>query len=176
MPPEHQGPRRGLIISVAAYSLNRVLGHKGKLPWHLPKDLRFFREVTKGHPIIMGRPTFESLGKPLPARTNIVITSKKDLKIPGCIVVHSLEEAIREAEKAPGSDKIFIGGGGVVYGEAMPYVDQMYLTLIHGTFEGDAFFPEFKESEWKLISEEKHHKDAEHAYDFDFLVFERRNK
>jgi len=161
---------------IAACSLNRVLGFQGKLPWKLPKDLKFFHDTTKGHPVIMGRATYESLGKPLPNRTNIVITSKKGLNIPGCIVVHSLEESFVEAEKAPGSEKIFIGGGGVVYTEALPHSDFIYLTRIHGTFEGDAFFPEFDQTEWKLISEEKHGIDEKHAQAFDFLVFERARK
>lgn len=121
----------------------------------------------------MGHSTFDSLGKPLPGRTNIVLSRNPDLKISGCVVTNDLQEAFRIAEKAPGSDEIFVTGGGQIYEMAIPYLDRMYITVIHGRFKGDAHFPKYDPKPWKLVSEDRHPVDENHAQSYDFLIFER---
>lgn len=141
------------ISIIAAVSKNGVIGKKGELPWYIPEDLRHFKELTTGHPIIMGRKTFESIGKPLPNRANIIITRDAGYEAEGCLVVHSLEEALEkagEAEKNPpllklrkGKSEVFVIGGGEIYNEAIKVADKLYLTLIEDNFEGDVFFPDY---------------------------------
>jgi dihydrofolate reductase len=155
------------IAIVAAIGKNRELGLKDKLLWHIPEDIKRFRELTSGHPIIMGRKTFESIlgysGKPLPRRTNIVVTRDRNYEaglrergIESVLVANSLEEAIEIAKKSPGSDEIHIGGGAQLYAEAIPLVDRLYLTLINDTKEADTFFPEY-EPHFKHKSQEEQH-------------------
>ncbi|MFZ2555856.1 MAG: dihydrofolate reductase [Minisyncoccia bacterium] len=146
-----------MISIIAAIGRNRVLGKDNELLWRIPDDLKRFKELTLGHPIIMGRKTFESiiasLGKPLPGRTNIVVTRDPmwDLRSPTSVMrAGSIEEAIEKAKAALGGEKIFIGGGGQIYAEALPLVDKLYLTLIDDEKEGDSFFP-FYESEFTNI-------------------------
>ena len=181
------------ISLIAAASENNVIGKDNALPWHLPHDLAYFKRVTDGSPVIMGRKNYESiiaaLGKPLPNRRNIIITRQEDLECEGCDVVHSLEEAIDAAKdhlstaschslsvSARGEleviQEIFIIGGGQIYAEALPKADRVYLTRVHTEIEGDVFFPELGE-EWKEVSREHHEKDEEHAHAFTFMVFER---
>ncbi len=128
----------------------------GKLPWHIPDDLKRFKQLTTGHPIIMGRKTFDSIialrGKPLPNRTNIVITRDPTFKIEGCVVVHSLEEALEKAKKIENKE-IFIIGGGQIFEQAIPFADRIYLTLVEGKYEADTFFPNYPEFK-KLVSQE----------------------
>lgn len=128
-----------MIISlIAAMAENRVIGRDNAIPWHLSDDLIRFREITMGHPVIMGRKTFESIGKPLPGRKNIIITRNPDFQPEGCIVVHGLRDALTESA---GSDEVFICGGGEIFGNALPLADRIYLTVIHEEYEGDTFFP-----------------------------------
>ena len=134
------------ISAIAAIGKNRELGFRGKLPWHVPEDLKHFKETTLGHPVIMGRKTFESLGikKPLPGRLNIVITRNPDYAAEGALVVSSIEDAIAEARKHD-QEEIFIIGGAGIFKLAMHLIDRLYLTVIGGEFEADTFFPEYGE-------------------------------
>ena len=154
---------------------NRVIGNKGKLPWNMPADLKYFRDKTKGKPIIMGRKTFESMGKkPLPNRANIIITRDQNYKADGAIVVHSPEEAITEAEKY-GTEEAMVIGGSQIYKEFLPIANRIYLTIIEGEFKGDAFFPEYDITEWKETSYDEHERDAKNPNDYTFLVLERKS-
>lgn len=162
-----------MILSIiAAASENNVIGREGTLPWRLPKDMQYFREKTRGAPVIMGRKTFESLSAPLPSRENIVIT-RQEKDIPGCTVVHSLEAALAAASKG-NPREVFVIGGEAIFAEALPRADRVYLTRVHATVEGDTYFPEFDPAEWRLVSAERHEADSEHAYPFTFQVFEHR--
>lgn len=162
-----------MILSlIAAVSENNVIGNKGTLPWHLPDDLRRFRRLTEGCPIIMGRKTHESIGKPLAGRTNIIITRHKR-KVEGCRVVHSLKEALK-VSRAFGAVEVFVIGGGEIYTRALPLADHFYLTRVHAEVEGDTFFPKWNEGEWREVSQERHEADAAHPYPYTFLVYERR--
>ena len=127
-----------MISIIAAASENNVIGNENKLLWHLPADLKFFKSTTSGHPMIMGRKTFESIGKPLPGRATIIITRQDDYKPDGVIVVHSLKEALKEAEKI--DEEVFIVGGGEIYKQAMFLVDRIYLTRVFATYNGDTHF------------------------------------
>ena len=135
-----------LVSLVVAMAKNRVIGAQNKLPWSIPEDLKRFREITTGHPIIMGRKTYESIGRPLPKRTNIVITRDPGLKFEGCHRCGSLDEAIALAsrEDVPGREEVMVIGGGEIYRQALPRADRIYLTLIDHEVKGEAFFPEFK--------------------------------
>ncbi len=161
-----------MIISIiAAIGENRELGFRGSIPWHLPEDFKRFKELTIGHPVIMGQRTFESIGKPLPGRTNIVLTKSLDFYADGCRVVRSLDEALDIAKK---SNEAFVIGGGQIYHLAMPVARKLYLTQVHGKFEADTFFPEWSDAEWRLVSSEPYTKDGRNAFDYDFCVYERK--
>jgi dihydrofolate reductase len=160
------------IALIAAISRNHVLGKDNQLVWHLPKDLRFFKTKTLGYPVVMGRKTFESFGKPLRGRTNIIITRNPGYRVEGATVVASLDEAIREAATYK-CDMIFIAGGAEIYRQALPLADTMYLTHIHADLDGDAFFPEFSEEAWQAVAKETVPVDERHAYSFDFVTWKR---
>lgn len=132
------------ISIIAAISTNKVIGRDNKLPWHIPEDLKRFKDLTKGHTIIMGRKTYESIGRPLPLRTNIIITRDQTYTIDGCVIVHSLDEAIRKAQEID-TDEIFIIGGGEIFRQAIQTTDKLYLTIVETLIEGDAFFPDFEQ-------------------------------
>lgn len=157
------------ISLIAACSENRVIGQAGKIPWHLKDDFRRFKERTMGHPIIMGRKTHESIGRPLPGRTNIVITRESAREIPGCLVVGSLDEALEKASELE-STEVFVIGGGQIYVEALLKADRLYLTLIHAIMDGDAFFPEYTDTFRTVVASE----DFEEAgYRLSYLALER---
>lgn len=160
------------ITMIAAVGENNALGKDNKLLWHLPDDFRRFKKLTTGHPIIMGRKTFESFPKPLPNRTHIIITRNRTYSVPykECIVVHSLELAI---EIVTGDALAFIIGGGEIYSQGMGIADSLEITRVHGTFEADAFFPEIDSKVWALRMEEFHPKDASHAYAFTYRRYTR---
>ena len=160
-----------MVTIIAAVGRNRALGKNNDLIWHIPADLRRFKSLTRGHHVIMGRKTFESLGRPLPKRTNIIISRNPDYKAEGCIVVDSLERALEEAQADPNP---FILGGGEIYRQALPLADLMDLTLVHEDFEADAFFPEFDPESWVVISREDHKKDEENPYDYSFVRYEKK--
>ncbi len=161
------------IVLIVAMSENGVIGRGGGLPWRLPDDLKHFKRVTMGHSVIMGRRTFEELGKPLPGRTNIVVTRSRSLAADGVLVAHSLDDAIECAKKQPGADRICIIGGGELFRLALPIADEMFITLVHGEVEGDAFFPDVDWSHWRLIEEQPHAADARHEFAFSFRRYER---
>ncbi len=154
-----------------------AIGAGGKIPWHLPADLKHFKELTMGHPVIMGRKTFESIGKPLPGRVNIVITTDSAWKAEGCIAVQSFSDAIRAAENrlAGDSGEIFVIGGGRVYETALPHVKRVYLTRVRDRVTGDTFFPTLNDVDWQLVNSEKHSRDEKNPVDYEFQVYERKN-
>lgn len=139
-----------ISIIVAVAGKNRVIGKRGGMPWYIPAELKRFKEITMGHPIIMGRKTHESIGRALFGRTNIVITHDPKFSAEGCIVVHSLEEAIKQAQGKPGSEEIFIMGGGQIYEQALPLADKLYLTYLDKEIEGDVFFPDYSQFKKKI--------------------------
>jgi len=151
-----------LISLIAAVSSNGVIGKDNKLPWHLPADLQYFKKTTLGHPIIMGRKNFESIGRALPGRTNIVLSRNQNFAAEGIIKVGSLKESFDIAQKT-GTEECFVIGGAEIYKEALPFCQKLYITRVHGIFEGNIFMPEF-EKEFSRISCETHLE-----YDFEIL-------
>jgi dihydrofolate reductase len=160
-----------LISAIVAMSENRVIGKNNQLPWHLPADLKHFKKITLGKPILMGRKTYESLGRPLPGRCNIIITRDSHYQAPGCIVVHSLEKAFEAAKE---SKEIFIIGGALLFQETLPLIQRLYMTLIHHAFEGDTFFPELNKNEWQEIERIDCAEDTENKYSYSFFILEKR--
>jgi dihydrofolate reductase len=158
------------ISIIAALAQNRVIGRGNALPWKLPADLRQFRALTLGKPVIMGRRTFESLGHPLPGRTNIVVTRNPDYRAPGCLVAHDLARALAAAGTAP---EAMIIGGANLYAEALPLADRMYLTLVHAWVIGDTRFPEYAEAEWRLVESGRRSADEKNPYAYTFLRLDR---
>ena len=160
-----------MVSIIVAIAQNGTIGDKNSLLWHIKEDMRFFRTTTSGHAVVMGRKTFESLGsRPLPKRTNIVIT-RADRVFEGALTAHSLEEAIRLAED---DEEIFIIGGAQIYREALRVADRMYITRVMHDYEGDTSFPDIDLSEWELVAEEKHDRGEEYEYPFAFLTYERK--
>lgn len=164
-----------MIVLMAAIGRNRELGLGNKLPWHLPDDLKRFKEITRGHAVIMGRKTFESIGKALPERKNIVVTRNADYKAPGATVAGSIKEAFKEAGASGGED-VFVMGGGEIYKLALPYADKMYLTHVDAEIPADTYFPEFSEGEWRVIDAVPHEADEKHAHRFVFKTYERKKR
>lgn len=156
------------VTLIAAMAKNRVIGKDNGLIWQMPADLKRFKKLTTGHHVIMGRKTYESMGKPLPHRVNIIVTRQENYQAPGCMVVHSLKEALLKAE---GDSKPFVIGGAEIYKMALPYAHCIELTLVHKEFEGDSYFPEFSESEWKLQNNVENPKDEVNPYPFDYLTY-----
>jgi len=148
-------PESSPIISlIVALSKNRAIGVENRLPWHLPEDLKRFRALTRGHPVIMGRKTFESIGRLLPERQNVIVTRQADYRVAGADVVHSLEEALRLARADSG--EIFVIGGGEIYRQALQMADRIYLTWVDVDVEGDAFFPEWNTQDFVTVANEVH--------------------
>ncbi|MBY7143532.1 dihydrofolate reductase [Virgibacillus sp. NKC19-3] len=162
-----------MISFMLAMDRNRVIGLNNDLPWHLPKDFRFFKERTTGHTIVMGRKTYDSLGGALPNRKNVVAT-RKNMKFPDNVEVIKDLKKIQEWNKADSEEEFFVIGGGEIFQQALPYADRMYITFIDESFEGDSYFPEFNEKEWNLTSKEKGEKDAKNPYDYYFLQYDRK--
>lgn len=162
------------ISIIAAMSQNRVIGLQNRLPWKLPADLRYFKNKTMGHTLIMGRKTYESLQKFLAGRKIIVLTRNREFAPETAETAHSLQEALRLAGREP---EIFIAGGAEIYSKALgqDIVDTIYLTVIHHDFNGDTWFPEFTEEDWALVSREDHCADEENRFDFSFLRYERKS-
>ena len=158
-----------MIISlIAAMGRNKVIGKDKSLPWKLPEDMERFKELTANKPVVMGRKTFESIGRALPNRKNIVITRDKNYKAKGCTVVNSIKEALKTAKEAY---EIMIIGGAQIYQEFLPIANKMYITLIDKDFEGDAYFPEFDEAEWKEAKKEEHNNND---FKYVFVDLEKR--
>lgn len=165
---------------VVAHDRNRAIGNKNGLPWEMmPADLRHFRQLTLGkaavggamNAIVMGRTTYDSIGRPLPGRQNIILSRQKDLEIEGCTVVGSLDEAYDAAGSA---EEVFVIGGEQVFRQALPTVDRLHVTEIEATLEGDTYFPEISPEEWELLGEEAHDADEKNKYDYRFLIYGRR--
>jgi dihydrofolate reductase len=163
---------RGLSLIVAT-SLNNSIGKANAMLWHLPEDFKFFKNTTWGMPIIMGRKTFESIGKPLPGRTNIVITSNKDWQKEGTVTATSLQEAIQLA-KETNAKEIFITGGGEIYKQSMQIANRIYRTLVHTQIEGDTFFPEIDGAIWEKVFEKNVEADEKNKYDMSFQTWEKK--
>lgn len=163
-----------MIISIiAAVAKNNVIGYKNKLPWNLPADLKRFKKLTTGHHIIMGRKTHESIGRPLPNRTNIIISENPNYSChPDCLITHSLDSAVDTARKT-NETEIFIIGGSQIYKLTLPLADKIYLTRVKAEFEGDTFFPKLDKSKWKQISCDFHAKDERNPYPYEFCILEK---
>lgn len=162
------------IAYVVAMDDNRLIGRNNDLPWRLPDDMRWFRQQTISKPCIMGRKTYDSLParfRPLPGRLNIVVTRNPEYEAPGALVVHSIDEALHAAGEV---DEIIIVGGADLFRRLMPVVDRLYLTRVHGSAEGDVFFPDFDAAEWQEVYRELHPDDDRHAYAFTWLVLDRQ--
>ena len=164
------------IALVVAVAENGVIGWQGGLAWHQSSDLKFFRKVTMNKPLIMGRKTFESIGKPLDGRDNIVITRNSSFEAPGILVAANLEEALemaREKARARGADEISIIGGAQIYELTLPVADRIYLSEIHSSPDGDTFFPQIDKSQWREISRERHAAGPKDSADYSLVVLER---
>ncbi len=171
------------VSLIAAMAQNRVIGKENDLPWKLPDDSAYFKQKTSGHTIIMGRKSFEALGKPLPRRTNVVITRQTDFRAEGATVVPSLEAALEVAHpvdvqtepvhRSGGTAEIFVIGGAEIYALALPLADRIYLTEVQKAYDGDARFPEFDKTIWREISRQHHPADDRHETAFDFVVYEK---
>ncbi|HMJ70972.1 MAG TPA: dihydrofolate reductase [Cyclobacteriaceae bacterium] len=166
-----------MIVSlIAAVTENNVIGRNNDLPWKLPDDMKYFMETTKGHAVIMGRKNFDSLPpkfKPLKDRFNIVLSRREEVGFDVC-VVHSIEEAYQQAEKAGQDPEVFVIGGEQIFNLAMARADRLYITEIKTKLDGDTFFPAYNKSEWKEVSRKPHPTDDRHAYAFDFVLYERK--
>lgn len=160
-----------LICAIVAMSLNRVIGVNNQLPWHLPADLKHFKELTTGFPVIMGRKTYESIGKPLPNRLNIVLTRDPVFTASDVLVSHSLDAALNQPAIAE-AEKIFIIGGAALYKEALPRIQHLYMTVVNVAIHGDAYFPELLPEYWRKISESEHLADKKNIYSYTFIEWE----
>lgn len=161
-----------MIISIiAAMGNDQVIGINNQMPWKLPADMKFFRRTTMSKPVLMGRKTYESIGKPLPDRTNIIITRNLDFRAEDCIVTHSIDEAL---EKAGTAEEVMFIGGASIYKQVLPYAQRFYLTKVYDDFSGDAYFPEFDPKEWPIIERIDHKADERNAYDYSFLTMEKK--
>lgn len=159
-----------MLSIIVAVAQNGVIGDKNSLLWHISEDLKYFKSLTSGHPVLMGRKTYESIGRPLPNRTNVVI-SRQEIEIPGCRVVHSFEEAIG---LFPADEELFVLGGAQIYAEALPHAGRLYLTRIFHDYEGDTRFPSWSEDEWRLVSSDSFPRGKEYPWPFAFECWERR--
>lgn len=167
-----------LAVMVAAAE-NGVIGSNNALPWHLPEDLRYFKRVTLGKPVVMGRKTFESIGRPLPGRTNIVITRNPDFHAEGVKVVASLDEALDLAGDIAlidGALELVVIGGAEIYGLAIPRADRLYITEVHAEVSGDTHLPQINWTEWREVSRERHPGVAPNPYDYSFVVYDRARR
>lgn len=147
-----------------------VIGYENRMPWHLSADLRHFKALTMGKPVIMGRKTYQSIGKALPQRTNIVITGDPSFQAPDCQIVHSIEEAMTAADSVA---EVMVIGGAKLYAQMLPYAQRLYLTLIHHDFKGDTFFPDWNRKKWQEIAREDCKADDKNDYDYSFVTYKR---
>lgn len=167
-----------LISLIVAHSSNRVIGIDGQLPWHIPEDLKYFKAITMGKPIIMGRKTFDSIGKPLPGRLNIIITKNTDLTIEECVVVNNLEAAITEAKnyfktQYTDQEEIFIIGGAQIFKQSMEFVNKIYITEVHAEYAGDVFFDELSDNDWIEVGRDLHDSQND-KIPFSFVTYNKK--
>ncbi|TDF94066.1 dihydrofolate reductase [Paenibacillus piri] len=160
------------ISMIFAMDERRGIGIDNKIPWRLPEDMAFFRKTTNGHTVLMGRKTYESIGKPLPKRHNVILTRDSGFKADGCEVVHSVDEALKRYAGVP-DEELFIMGGAEVYSLFMPHADKLYITEIAHSFEADTFMPEIDAAQWKAVSRTTGVKDEKNRYDYEFVTYER---
>ncbi|MEW9699752.1 dihydrofolate reductase [Paenibacillus sp. SI8] len=158
------------ISFIFAMDRNRAIGLKNNLPWHLPADLKFFRLTTTGHPILMGRKTYESIGKPLPGRRNVILTQNRDFQAEGCDVVHSVQQVVETFRDV----ELFVIGGAEIFNLFAQDVDRMYITYIEHEFEADTYFSEMDMSAWTLVSEEKGGQNEKNPYEYYFRIYDRK--
>ena len=163
-------PPLPIISAIAAMAVNRVIGANNQLPWRMPADLKHFKEITSGHAVVMGRKTYESIGKPLPNRTNIVLTRNRDYKAPGCLMASSIEEA---AKLAKDHDELFVIGGAEIYTSCLPLVSRIFLTVVHHEFDGDAHFPVLNHKEWNEVQLETHAADIDNPFEYSFITLDK---
>ncbi|MGP4041278.1 dihydrofolate reductase [Gracilibacillus sp. D59] len=162
-----------MISLLFAMGKNRVIGKDNTLPWHLPKDLKFFKELTTSHSIIMGRKTFESMNGPLPKRENIVLTTNQEFAHDNCKVIHSIDE-IKEMDQSNPEKEWFVIGGEEIFKQVLHFADRIYMTYIDEMFDGDTFFPDFDETKWNITNKEKGKKDEKNTYDYYFIQYDRK--
>lgn len=158
-----------MISLLWAMDENRAIGRNNQLPWHLPEDLKYFKRVTMGKPIAMGRKTYDSIGRPLPGRENIVITRNQGITIEGCTVIHDVKDLVKRDD-----EELFVIGGAEIFKEILPFADRLYVTEIREEFEADTFFPEYNLSDWELIESTPGMKDEKNPYNYEFLVYQRK--
>lgn len=161
-----------ILSAIAAMSENYTIGCDNRLPWHLPADLKHFKSLTSGNPILMGRKTFLSIGKPLPNRTNIIITRDPSFKANGCIIANSIEDAISLSGQHA-TNEVFIIGGADIYSQILSKVTRLYLTIVHHDFDGDAHFPALMPGEWNELTRERHQADIDNPFEYSFVMMER---
>ena len=165
-------PRFSILVAMAK---NRVIGKNNTLPWRLSADLKRFKQLTMGHHIIMGRKTYESIGRPLPGRTSVIVTRQPDYQVPGAIVVGSIAEALKVCnEEKDMNQESFVIGGAEIYQQALELCQRMYITEIQQEFDGDTLFPEFNPQEWREIFREKHRLDEDDGLEYHFVVLDRK--
>lgn len=162
-----------IISAIVAMNPDGLIGDQNKIPWHLPADLKYFKKITLGHHILMGRKCFDSIGKSLPGRKNIVVTKNPTFIVTDCIITNSIEEGILIAQQNK-EEEMFILGGGEIYRQSMHLVNKLYLTMVQFNGSGDVFFPQIDYNEWSLISDEKHTSDDKNNYDYSFLIYKRK--
>lgn len=164
------------ISLVVAAAENGVIGRNNELPWHLPKDLGYFKQVTTGKVVLMGRKTFESIGRPLPNRTNIVVTRQPAFVAEGTIIVQSLQQGLATANEiaySQGDDELMVIGGAQIYMESIAAANRLYLTRVHADVEGDAYFPAIEDEEWREVKRESHGADSKNPYGYSFVILDR---
>jgi len=163
------------VTAIVACSKNRAIGRENQIPWYLPADLRFFKRMTSGHHILMGRKTYESIGRPLPRRTNIIVTRQTNYKLEGCVVVNSLLEGVEYAKKK-GETELFVIGGGEIYRQSLAVCNRIYYTEVDAEIsDANVFFPKLEMTEWNLVAEEGHEKDEKNPFDYVFKTYERKD-
>lgn len=161
-----------MISLIVAMDENRVIGKDNQMPWHLPSELQYFKKVTMGHPIIMGRKTFDSIGRVLPGRENIIVTRNKEYTQPGCTVLHDINSIKEYANNH--DTEVFVIGGAEIFKEILPVADRLYVTKIHESFDGDTFFPAINEEEWREISSTPGIVDEKNIHAHDYVILERK--
>ncbi len=163
------------VSAIAAIAHNNVIGANNGIPWYLPADLKYFKKTTLGHHVIMGRKSYESIGRPLPKRTNVIVTRAPFYRVSNCLVVHSVEEGLQLALDNS-EEEAFIIGGGEIYQLSMPYIDRLYLTEVDLKIAGTVYFPEIELDQWKVVWEEAHQPDEKNEWAFVFKVLERKRE
>lgn len=170
---EHSTLTKQMILSlIVAMDRNNGIGVQNRLPWHLPADLRHFKTVTSGHTVIMGRKTYESIGKALPNRRNVVVSRSADYQAEGCEVLNNLQAAL---DVCKDEAEVFVIGGSEIYGQAFPLADKLYITLVDTVTDADTFFPPFNENEWELLHLEEHQADPKNQFDYSFCIYQRKS-